>query len=673
MPVYRITDPSTGRKVKLTGDSPPTEAELNEIFAGLGDDVAPVAAVESVSPGIEEPQAVEQDQPEEAGFFSGVKAAFTGSEKTTPEIEAVDEIGSAPELNELSVSALRTSIGLLTTGDTEKLKGVISAQIPEAEFREDAKGNVIADLPSGSYALNKPGLTGQDLARGVFQALSFTPGGKVAAGAKTVAGRTAAAGVGSGATEAGLQAITSGLGGGEVDATDIALAGALGSGGQVAGDIISAAGRGITGKVSEQARRVLEAGKAADVPVLTTDVIPPKGIVGALSRQLGERLPLFGTSGKRAVQQEARERAVSDIAANTPVSTSSEIIESLKSQTSKVKKAAGIRLEAVKNTLDEVGEVPVGNLNEAISGSLARLKSVKIKPDSKTIAEIEDIASGAAQPHSFSQLRDARTAIREIKDAVDVTGKSQLPSKSKAALSSIEKSITKDLDAFVESSLGARDLSRYKAADRVWAQEASKLTKTRLKTVLDKGDLTPETVENILFSRKASEVALLHKSLNSEGKAAARSSLIQRALEKSTKGDEISPVLFANELERLKTSTSVFFKGDDLKAVNGLKSLLQATKRAQEASVVTPTGQSLFGLAAIGAGSQIGLVPSIAVTATGGAAARLYESPVVRNFLLRLNNTPKNSKAFDRLISTTVPKINALLQTARKEGSAEQQ
>lgn len=35
MPTFKITDPSTGKSIKLTGDSPPTEAELNQIFAQL--------------------------------------------------------------------------------------------------------------------------------------------------------------------------------------------------------------------------------------------------------------------------------------------------------------------------------------------------------------------------------------------------------------------------------------------------------------------------------------------------------------------------------------------------------------------------------------------------------------------------------------------------------------
>ena len=35
MPTYIVTDPDTGRKVKLTGDSPPTESELNNIFSNM--------------------------------------------------------------------------------------------------------------------------------------------------------------------------------------------------------------------------------------------------------------------------------------------------------------------------------------------------------------------------------------------------------------------------------------------------------------------------------------------------------------------------------------------------------------------------------------------------------------------------------------------------------------
>lgn len=36
MPTYRVTDPKTGKTVSLTGDSPPTEQELEQVFATIG-------------------------------------------------------------------------------------------------------------------------------------------------------------------------------------------------------------------------------------------------------------------------------------------------------------------------------------------------------------------------------------------------------------------------------------------------------------------------------------------------------------------------------------------------------------------------------------------------------------------------------------------------------------
>ena len=52
MPQYRVTDPATGRTVRLTGETPPTEAELEQVFKSLrtpetSGGPAPVAAASS--------------------------------------------------------------------------------------------------------------------------------------------------------------------------------------------------------------------------------------------------------------------------------------------------------------------------------------------------------------------------------------------------------------------------------------------------------------------------------------------------------------------------------------------------------------------------------------------------------------------------------------------------
>lgn len=43
MPTYQVTDPSSGRTLRLTGDSPPTDAELEQIFAEYGAQQEPSA------------------------------------------------------------------------------------------------------------------------------------------------------------------------------------------------------------------------------------------------------------------------------------------------------------------------------------------------------------------------------------------------------------------------------------------------------------------------------------------------------------------------------------------------------------------------------------------------------------------------------------------------------
>jgi len=46
MPEYLVTDKETGLKLRLTGDSPPTEQELEEIFASRRNDTTSVREVD---------------------------------------------------------------------------------------------------------------------------------------------------------------------------------------------------------------------------------------------------------------------------------------------------------------------------------------------------------------------------------------------------------------------------------------------------------------------------------------------------------------------------------------------------------------------------------------------------------------------------------------------------
>lgn len=615
---------------------------------------------------------------EEPGFISraasGISEAFTGAERSTPEIDALEEIGAAPELNQLSVSAFKTSMGLLATGDEEKARNIIQSQIPEAKFRSDAKGNTIVDLPSGSFALNKPGLSGQDIIRTAGQALSFTPAGRAATIPASIGGRVAAAAGLEGATELGLQAGVEALGGGPIDQGEVLTAAAFGAGGQTLADLLGMSARAIKGNIPTQAQETIQAGAEAGVPVLTTDVIAPKGIIGGLARQVGERIPFVGTGGIRAGQQEARETAAVEFVNQFPRASSLDIMESLKRSADTVKQAAGNRMTAITGRMNQTGPVNIRNINATIDKVIAALDAPGVIPDAATVEKLQSVKLTLNEAEqTFGMLRENRTAIRELTESIDPIIRQQLPSKSKAELEEIMFSMTKTLDNVVRSVEGDRGFKRYKEADRVYMREANKLTKSRLKNVLDKGDITPELVENLLFSKKPSEVKLLFQNLDKRGRDAARSGLVARAVEKASRGDDLSINRLDAEFKRLQKNTGVFFRNENRKALKGFSNLISATRRAQDAKVVTPSGQSLTALTGIGAGSQIGLLPSLALAGSAGGAAQIYESPVVRDFLLKLADAPRGSTRFDRIVNDLSPGVIAAIEAIQRQQGQEEQ
>jgi hypothetical protein len=73
MGTYKVTDPQTGRTLRLTGDSPPTEQELNEIFASQGEQ--PVAPVTN-QPGSIPPTKDDVTGPEWSGKYPNLYGAL---------------------------------------------------------------------------------------------------------------------------------------------------------------------------------------------------------------------------------------------------------------------------------------------------------------------------------------------------------------------------------------------------------------------------------------------------------------------------------------------------------------------------------------------------------------------------------------------------------------------
>jgi hypothetical protein len=195
---------------------------------------------------------------------------------------------------------------------------------------------------------------------------------------------------------------------------------------------------------------------------------------------------------------------------------------------------------------------------------------------------------------------------------------------------------------FIRQNGQRRDYDRWTVANRRLSEEANELQNQALKRALRTGNATPEVVNNLLFSSKPSDVAALYRNLSPQGRAVARQAIIARAAARARNAGEeaVSPTRFANEVENLGRSIGVFFNGDDLIRLQGLTRVLNATRRAGEANVFPTTGaQTYLPTLITGGVGAFGGVGALAAGAGIGLAARLYESPAVRNLLLQASRT----------------------------------
>ncbi|ECF8483840.1 lytic transglycosylase domain-containing protein [Salmonella enterica] len=516
------------------------------------------------------------------------------------------------------------------------------------------------------FGLQQGALTPQTTEGKIFsEALPYlTPVGaeRIAAQAPTIAGRVAQGASRLLADNAvGSMAANSVQDNPEELATDlgtgVVLGGAINQLGRAAGAVY----RGVRGAISPEAQQAIRFANSADVPLHTTDVLPPNSRVGRMAQTTAENIPFAGTSSMRANQQEARSQLVDEFASRFGEYDPSIVIGSLKAKTSEIRKAAGNRLEQVQSAMTGVNIQPTRAIQQ-IDDEIGKLQKLGQVADTDTISKLQAYRNELAKGDvNLEQLSRLRTQFR-----MDVRGeRTQMPPPAEAAVQRVYRAMTGDIDNSIGQNLGNDTLRRYKQANAVYADEASKLQNTRLKNVLMKGDLTPEVVNNMLFSKNKSEVQNLYRSVGQVGRAQMRNGIIGKAMEKSGG----SPDQFLRQVNLMSTQTGIAFKGRDAAYLKGLKNYLESTKRAGQAGVTTPTGQQTIPFIL-----GIGTVTNPALVGVGGGyglLARMYESEPARNAMLRLANTPRGSTAFEKALAEVERAVNSVAQGAKSDALSE--
>ncbi|EIS4676010.1 lytic transglycosylase domain-containing protein [Escherichia coli] len=609
----------------------------------------------SVQP-VETQQPVSQQQPQQSGFMSDLG-------------EAVKETGRGLVQAGVNVANIPASVADAITSAAAWAGGKLG--IGDGTYHPTPR--VTTQGLEQDFGLQQGALTPQTTEGRVFaEALPYlTPAGveRAASQAPTLAGRIA-----QGATRllaenaVGSLAANSAKDDAEALATDLGVGVLAGGAINAAGRGLGAAYRGVRGAIAPEAQQAIRFAEREGVPLHTTDLLQPTPRVGKMAQTTAENIPLAGTSGMRATQQEARSQLVQRFADKFGEYDPAVVIDSLKAKTSGIRRAAGNRLEQVQNAMAGVNIQPVRAIQQ-IDTEISNLQKLGKVADNETISKLQSYRdelirnAGPDGPVNLDlkQLSDLRSQFR-----MDVKGERPvLPNRSDAAIQRVYKAMTDDINGAIGQNLGNDTLRKYQQANAVYADEAAKLKNTRLKNVLMKGDLTPEVVNNMLFSKNKSEIKTLYNSVGRVGRAQMRNGIIGKAMEKSGG----SPDQFLRQLNILQNQTGITFKGQEAAYLKGLKNYLQSTQQAAKAAVTTPTGQQTIPFI-IGYGTAMNPATTGAAVSYG-LLARAYESEPFRNAMLRMANTPRGSTAFEKAMQQAQKAINAMTQGAKSDALSE--
>lgn len=417
------------------------------------------------------------------------------------------------------------------------------------------------------------------------------------------------------------------------------------------------------------------AAESQGIKVATSDVKRPRTFIGKAAQRAGEAVPVVGTGRMRRQQQEQRIKAVKDtisefgVDADTNKGVFDDVMSDLSARRkSDLSKYARWKTD-VFNRLDSAGNVNVDRTIATIDNEIARLKEISETEFDPAIAKFESLKRDI-QGKSISNVDENRRVLGGIYQAPDLA---TIRDTTKKSVDKIYGSLVGDMGDFINSSGGNKDLRQWKVANKRLSEMAGEIESGTLKSVLKRGDATPEDVKKLLFSKKPSEIRLLAKNLTQRGRENAKTAIMFEAAERTLKRaqsegfDNISPEAFSTNVKKLGDSIGVFFKGQDLQRIKGLQRALELTKRAGEFAASPPTGvQNYPFISGAALGGLLGGTKAVAAAGSVGGIARVYESRPVRNLLLQLSYSPKGSPREAALYRSLMLQIKKQNERERK-------
>jgi len=550
----------------------------------------------------------------------------------------------APILGDLGVGAINSMFGTKYTQPTEALDhfltaiGVPNAQT-EAERIVQASSGAVAGTAATMGLGGAMAGAGNATVRRIGQFLAANPEQQIAGAA------------------------TGGAAGQEVQE----MGG--GTGAQIAGNVLG----GIAGAKTIGTRLVNTAetnamqqlvreGREAGIRVKTSDVFPSEP---GWFRRSAEGMPGIGMKGPNQAIVKQRAQAVANLLSDHGVSPSlvaqdQELTRLYNSfainRKQQLDNAVALKQQALSTAAAKNSPVDVTNTINSIDNYIKFLQTRSI--GSKIIPELK-IYKDKILGGNLDAIENARA---DLGLAFDATGLEGIKDAATKIINSLYKPLRKEITNHLELYGAPGDVRRYEAASRSIKVLADDLNETTLRSVLKTGDRTPENIQKLVFAGQTSKIAQLYRSLPPIGQAQFRTAVIREAAQKSLVDGVVNASKFSTNIRALERQLHIGFTADQRQAIEGLGRVLEKTQGAEKAVSRVPAMTSGFLIAGVShflhAGFLAQVGTAVGITASATAAARFYETPIVRNALIQLARVRPGTVGYETAMRSAIEAMN---------------
>lgn len=669
MPRYTVTDPQTGRKVTLTGDSPPTEQELEQVFSSIP---APKADFSGVTGGV---QTNAGDKP----VSEMIKDFAVGH------LRGDTQQGVLEGLKQAGIGAGQLiAQGGLTGVLAQKFGDLIGAPDPSINPQQavsDYLGNVSQDSQQ-QFDMTQ---AGQNPAGKFGQVVGETaPSLVVPGGQATIPARIGMAGLG-GVVAGAVQPVTNGNFADE-KLKQVAIAGgtsALGQGvvGEPlawgAGRVASMLSKDVQPAISDTALAAKQYADQNKLPIYYDDLT--NSTVARKAGTLIDDIPYIGGGGSRAAQEKAARAHAESVVGKYETQSSGRAAETIaQSAEDKLSQAKQIKNKLYREAftdLNKSGEFDLGATKKEAE-RLLQIELTKGKlADQGLVNELQKYKD--APKFNFEGWHEIRSGLGSKIRSKQTGDNAVLSDRATAALQRLKGAMDSELNQVASKTGGA---AKWRRADSFYAQTMPKYRQGVIADLLKSKN--PDAIAEKIIGTQGSGgtkseglAREVYNGLNKTGRQEVKFALLNRALQKSIKtsesaGEHFSPAQFSKELNDMDSRLNVFFPKGERQAIDGLKMYMESIKRAGQYAANPPTGNRIAQMAVLAspiaayATPTIG-VPAISATVISNALLRTQRG---KNLLLRLGATSPASNTAQQIIQ----EINSMVSKASASQASRQ-